>query len=357
MAAGNAIKFLGTGSDDEALALKTYLGHFSAAPRSSTFLWDKGLPGIERAMPGSGKSFQFLMEADVPEPEDFEPGDEVVGQQYAVDEGTITADKYLVAAKLIPQDQMHLSHFQILPRLAKAHKSKLERRYDRRLAITAALAARATTAVTKNGLSVHSGGNRVIRAGSSATSDTAVAAAYAASATGAANFRADLRTLGLAMDIDNIPVENRYAWATPWIRNVLLYDNTAQMFSEDYVDPETNRQQSRKITLVEGFKILGWPNATANGGPMPNENFTAELSKYNANFLPGTSVGTPVLLSLTGDMEGSAAVGVIEFEGIRHVVKYIQERLSWLVMSYMYCGCGVMNPYCAGSIEVSNTGT
>lgn len=357
MATGTAIKFLGTGSDDEAMALKMYSGHFTSAPRSSVFLWDNGLPGIYRKTITEGKSHQFLMGADVPEPEDFEPGDEIVGQQFAVDEGTITADKYLVASHKVPKDQMKLSHFDILPKLAKLHKSKLERRYDRRLAITACLAARSTTAVTKNGLSVHPGGNRVIRAGSSATSDTAVAAAYAASSTGAANFRADLRTLGLNMDIDNIDPESRYIWATPWIRQVLLYDNTAQLFSEDYIDPMTNRQQSRKVTLVEGFKILGWPNSTANGGPLPNENFTTELSKYNADFTPGTSVGTPVALSLASDGEGGAAVGVVQFEGIQHVVKYLDSQLCWLVMSYMYCGCGVMNPWCAGSVEVSNTGT
>lgn len=346
MASGNAIRFLGTGSDDQALALKFYMGKFVEAPRSSIFLYDRGLPVISRQMVTAGKSFQFLMDGDIPDPEDFEPGDEMMGQQYAVEEGTITVDKYLVAHTLIPRDQFKISHFDILGRLARKHKLKIGRAYDRRLMITAAKAARATTAVTKNGLAIHSGGNSVTRGGG------AVATAYARSSTGASNFRADLRTLGGQMDVDNIDPENRYMMAQPYIKEVLQYDTTAQLFSEDYVDPETNRINQRKITLVEGFKILGWPNTTTNNGPLPDQNITSGLSKYQGNFTPGASTGTPVAIALTNGDDGSAAVGLVEFEGIQHVVKYIDERLCWLVMSYALCGVGQLNPWCAGSVEV-----
>jgi len=342
----NRYEFLGTTADDQALALKMYMSHFTEAPRSSVFLWDTGLPVIERKTVTAGKSHQFLMQALDPDAEEFTPGDEMIGQAGAVEEGTIGVDKYIVASKFVPQDQMKISHFDILPRLAKAQKLSIERRYDKRIFTVAALAAR-EAAATKNGLTVHSGGNVVTRSGTAA-----IATAYPASTTGAANFRADLRTLALNQDIDNIDPENRYLWLTPYMRSVIQYDNTAQVFSQDYIDGE-NKQQKRQITLLEGYKIIGFPNTTSAGGPFPNENIANEsLSKYNGNFTIGASTGTPVALALSGGMDGSAAVGLLTFESIQNFVIYQQEKLGWLVGSYVLCGAGKLNPWCAGSVEV-----
>lgn len=343
----NGVNFLGTGADDQALALKLYMGKFNEAWRNPAHIADTGLPVIHRKTVTDGKSWQFLQLADSPEAENFTPGDEMLGQDFAIHEGTITPDMYLVAHKFVKKDQFHLAHFDILSRFARQHARKIAQRRDKRLFTMAALAARAA-AVTKNGLAVHNGGNRVTRAVASGVKATA----YPLSATGAANIRADLRTLGYQMDLDMIPQDNRYAWADPWIRQVLLYDNTSQLFSEDYIDGE-NKIQKRQIMLVEGFKIVGWPNTTSVGGPLPNENITSELAKYNADFSgAGTTDGTPVVIVLTEGPDGGAAIGEVTFERVSHVVKYIEERLGWLMMSYTLQGCGRIDDYCAGSIEV-----
>ena len=345
MSAPNTFQFLRTDTDSQALALKRYMAHFTEAPRNSVFLYDTGLPVIFRKTVDWGKSHQFLMDADAPSAEEFEPGDEMLGQAGAVDEGTITVDKYIVAHSFVPQDQMRISHFDILPRKARQHKRKIEQRYDKRLFTVAALAAR-DAAVTKNSLTVHNGGNRVTRSGGS------VAAAYPLSATGAANFRADLRSLGYSMDLDNIPVESRYLWVTPYIRQVLLFDNTAQVFSEDYINGE-NVIMKRQVTLVEGFKIVAFPNTTSNGGSMPDENITSEsFSKYNGDFTVGASTGTPVAIALTNGDDGAAGIGLLTYEGIKSFMVYQQEKLGWLFGSYILCGAGKLNPWCVGSIEV-----
>jgi len=341
----NRFEFLGTGADSEALALKMYMSHFTEAPRTSTFLWDTGLPVIERKTVTAGKSYQFLMNSDSPDAEEFSPGDEMLGQAGAVEEGTITVDKYIVVSKFIPQDQMKIGHFDIISRAAKSHKNIIERRYDKRIFTVGCLAAR-DAAVTKNGLTVHSGGNVVTRSGAT------VQAAYPSSSIGAANFRADLRTLGLNQDIDKIDPENRYLWITPQMRQVIQYDNTAQVFSEDYIDGENN-QQKRQITLLEGYKIVGFPNISSQGGPFPNENFTSEsLPKYNGNFTIGATTGTPVALALSGGADGSAAIGLLTFESVQNFFIYQQAKLGWLMGSYVLCGAGKLNPWCAGSIEV-----
>lgn len=345
----NSIKFLGTGSDDQALALKMYSGHFSDAWRESIHLADNGLGVVDRQIVTEGKSFQFLQFADTPDAEDFEPGDEMIGQDFAVGEGTITPDKYLVAHKFIRQDQMKIAHFTLLPRFAKVHALKIARKRDKRMFIMAGKAAR-TAAATKNGLTIHNGGNVVTRTGGS------FASAYPLSATGAANFRADLRALAYQQDLDNIPESSRYGWLPPYMRQVLMFDasytNASNLFSEDYTNGE-NEILSRKIRKIEGYKIMeDFPNFMTNGGPLPDKNITDELTKYNIDFSIGASTGTPAFISLTNGPDGGAAIGEVTFENVQHVVKYIPEKLGWLILSYTLQGVDVEDAYCAGSIEV-----
>lgn len=341
----NAVQFGATGSDENALYLKVYSGSFIEPWREATHLWDDNSGVINRQTVESGKEFQHLRFADIPEPDDFDPGNDLVGQGFAVDEVNITPDKYLVAHQWIRRDDMKKSHFQVLPRLARSHASRIGRTYDKRLFILAAAAARQTTAVTKNGLTVHKGGNRVTRSGGT------VATAYPASTTGAANFRADLRTLGRRMDEDQIPAGGRRLWFRPDVRESLLYDNTNQVFSRDF--NSMNDQQMRKVMELEGFGVVGFPNASSNGGPLPDEDFTgASLSKYRYNFTSQASDGIPAALALCVGPDGGAAVGVKTYENVQHVVRYYDEKLCWLVASFLYVGCGILDPWCAGSVEV-----
>lgn len=344
----NAVQFGATGSDNDALFLKMYWGSMVEAPRSSVFLWDKGLPFIDRRTVDAGKSFQFLMDADAPAPEEFTPGDEVLGQLYAYGEGTVTADGYIVCHKYVPRDAMLKSHFDILPRLGRQHMNRMQREYDKRVMIQSALGARASAA-TEKGLTIHNGGNRVTNTGGSGG---ALTSRYPLSTTGASNFREDLRALGRQMDEDNLS-ENRYAIAPPHIRSVIQYDNTAEVFSEDYIDGQNNKMQ-RKVTLVEGFKFLGWPNQSSNGGPFPNENFTSSSmpSKYRGNFQAAASTGVPAVITFAEGNDGSAAIGIAEFEAIQAGVFWRPEKLSYLVMSWMYVGCNYMHPWALGSAEI-----
>lgn len=349
MSAVNAPKFLDTTAGGQELALKMYSGLFHEAWRQAVYLWDDQSGVIERKTVDAGKSWQFLQFADVPDAEEFNPGDEMLGQAYAMTEATLTADVYLVAHKYVGRDQMKISHVDIIPKLSKGNSRKIAQNYDKRMFSIGFQAARAA-AVTKNGLTVHNGGNRVTRSGTAA-----VATAYPASATGAANFRADLRSLAQKMDEDSIPQDNRKLWMTPYMRTVLLYDTTAQVFSSDYVqgDAAGNNIATREVKKVEGFTIIDFPNTATNGGPFHDANVTTYTqSKYNANFSIGASNGTPVALALVSGPEGQAAIGVVTFESVQHIVKYFDEKMSWLVASFVLMGASQLEPYCAGSVEV-----
>ena len=340
------VQYLGTGSDDVALALKTYSGVFAEAFRNQVKLANTNLPVIYRKTATGSKSFQILNFCETNDAEEeYTPGNDLAGQGFAVDEVTVTRDKFIVAHDWVPRDAMKTDHFEVLPRLAKAHARKVGLRIDRRLFITAALAARAA-AVTKNGFTNHNGGNSVTRSGGT------LATAYALSSTGAANFVADCRTLAQQMDEDNVPPDGRYMWLTPYMKHVLQYDNTAQLFSEDYIDGE-NKVQKRLIRLLAGFKIIAdMVNTIANGGSFPSGNITTGPSKYQANFNAQTSVGIPAALVLCEGAVGDAAVSFGTWEAPFNFVQYYPEKLSWLVATAQLGGIGQMSPWLAGSIEV-----
>lgn len=340
------VQFGATGTDNDALFLKQYTGSFVSAPRSGVFLFNGVAEQyIFKKRPGSGKSWQFLMMSEVPDAEEFEPGDDLLGQVFAVEEGTIVSDKYIVCHKWIGKDKMDQSHFEILPQLAQRHRSRIERLYDRRAMITAALGAR-SAAVTKSGLNIHNGGNRVTRSGST------FATAYPLNATGAANLRADLRSLSLALDRDNIAPgpQNRAILLEPYLRSVLTFDATGQVFSRDYVT--TSDQMRHEVEVLERFTVLGYPNSTSNNGPLPDQNITDGPVKYQGNFSAQASDGLVGVLAFCRSMDGEFGLGSVEFESLRHVVLYFPERLAWLVMTYMRSGMDRMHPWCLGDVEV-----
>lgn len=371
MSTVNVVRPASDGSDTQALLLKMYSGSFTEAFRNQPSLYKSGLGVVkEISTAGGGKSWQFIKRAEGPAAEEFAPGDEMLGQEAAHTEGTITCDNYLVKHNYIGIDEVQQNQFDVTSSLGSDHSRLLKMEADKRIFITLALAARASAETSHNSLTVHNGGNTVTRSGGSTTVSTAFSAAYPLSPIGAANLRADLRALGYQMHLDNIPPENRYLWLHPWGWQVLLHDagaiigtpaNTivpvgSTLFNNsDYGSP--NNINNQKITIVEGFKVVGVPNATSNGGSMPDQDFsTANLpSKYQYSFKPSTTTGTPIALAAVQGPAGTAPVGMVEFEGITQEVSWHPERLSWLFATRTRCGFGKMHEYCAGSVEVLST--
>jgi len=353
MSYGNAVSYLSNaaGTDLTSLALKIYSGVFMDAYRNQPKLWTRPSPGIHRQVSASGsKSYQWLKFADTPNAdEDYHPGEELLGQGFAVDEGTNTVDSgYIVAHHKIPRYDMQVGHFEIMTRLAMADARQIGMVGDRRTFATCALAARQTSAITKNGLTVDTGGNRVTR-----TDAGGVTAAYPLSSTGATNFRNDLRALAYAMDIDNIPRESRELWITPYMEQVLLYDNSMQLFSKDFqFDGMGNRVNERQVRLIEGFKLVETVNTVSDGGSFPNTNVTTGPTRYQGNFTPQAGNGTPVALVLSGGSDGTGAISIGTWDNVANNVLYVPQEMCYFVHSGILSGISAMNFSCAGSIEV-----
>lgn len=368
--ADNAVRFLATGSDETDLALTTrFEAAVTIAPRTGIFLFDKSLPFIRRKPVPFGKSFEFVMRAFSPRAVDIIPGQEFMGQKFGYAKGSISPDYPIMHGVRIPRDQMLQSDFEVLQDQAAENVGAIEREYDFRMCVLAARGARAPS-VTKDGLTVHNGGNVVTRSGSSSSADTAFTNAYPYSVAGAKNARDDLRSLGNLMDLDNIPADNRWVLARTEFYNALLYEGFnpivygtpsnqavasggSQVFSSDY--QMGNSVMQRRIIELDGFKIMERrANRSSGGGPMPNELISTGLSKFQGDFTPQATTGVPAAIAFAPASNGQGAIGVAEYEGIQSAVLWQPQSLSYLVISWMYLATDYMHPYLLGSVEVTS---
>lgn len=360
----NAVNFLGSSSTsfDEAVAQELYSGVFNSAFRTMPLLYNANVPGIHKKTSAAGSaSYQFLTFADISDPvTEYDSGDDIVGQDFAVAEGSITHDKYIQTSTFIRRDQLVVAHFDVIPQIAQAHARKIGMEADKRIFATACLAARQGIS-TKNGLNVHNGGNFVNITAAS------VANAIPASAVGAANFKAAATRLARLMDEDEIPEDQRLMIIRPEVREAFLYDaaqtvgtpaNTGGMsstlFSKDY--QSANDLLSRRIRDYYGFNLLEKTvKGTSNGGQLPDENITTGPSKYRGNWTVQASLGTPVALVLAPVADGGGAVSIGTWESARTEMVWMPDKQGWLFISTLMIGCGVMNPWGAGVIEVTSS--
>jgi len=348
----NVQRFLADGGSDYGLSLKVFWGSVVEAFRNRVMLFpfngmyaDNVGPQFiaHKALSGTN-STQFLMWSDMPAAEEHTPGDELNGQQFEVEDGTISIDGFLTAHVEVPEDQLLASHFDVLQQAGSKLGYQLADKYDRRLFVLGCNAAR-TAAVTKNGRTIHNGGNLV--QGTNAT----VAGAYPVSSAGAIAYRNSAEELAQAMDEDDVPETGRYLFITPYIRRVLNQDTS--IFDVRYSqNSNDNNFNNRLIGKLAGFDIL-----VANN-KLPRTNITLATeptySKYRGDFTVGATTGTPVGLALCGAQDGMAAIGSVSLQGIVPEMEKDIKRSVYFMKAQILMGADVMHPWCAGSIEVQS---
>lgn len=372
MSTSNAIRFLAKsdGTDDTQIGLTYFMGSVAKAFEEATLLY--GSPLIRHDFVGEGKSFQFIMESLITdgqnEAEDHTPGDELLGQPYAYEQGTITADALLAAHRDIPLDQDIWSHFPVLAAQGRAIGYSLAKKVDRRLLQTLILSYRTGSAM-KNSLTIHNGGNNVIGVNTS----SAIATAYPPTALGAALIRTHLADLAYTFDVSNVPEEDRYIFLHKHFRRVLTKDagfawgtaanvaaqtafaagnGASTLFSRDY--QTGNEINSRKVLEIESFKVAGFYSFQSAGGQVPDTNITTGPSKYQVNCggaVAGTS-GKPVALAIAMPRGDSAALGMATYVGINPIIENDNRRSTTFLKAEVLCGAGKMHPWMCGGIEI-----
>lgn len=337
MATANAPRFLSDGSTDYGLNLTQYWGAMLEQFYAKTVFYDNEGRVFAYKNITTGKSHQFIQIDEDPDPEDHTPGTELLGQDYAFDEGTVTVDDILVAHFEVPIDQSQLSHFDVMRPLLRKLGRSLAQKYDNRFARLLTLAAR-TAAKT----GYHNGGNVVERVGASGETD-----AYPQSATGAANFRSDAAELARLMDEDNVPEDGRFLFVKPYISEVLSYDT--RILSRDYAPDLPNDLIRRSIGMLEGFMVI-------KTNHVPNTNVTTGPSKYQGDFTYNGATAQPVALAACGAVESEAACGVVEamMPTVVIIPSNQRNRLTTHMRAQMMIGADVLSPYCAGEIRVDD---
>lgn len=347
MSASNPSRFLATSTLDYGLSLQMFWGSLTEAYRDEVVLFAGGDPAIQFHDIAQGRSHQFLMLSETPAPDVHTPGTELLGQQFEMQDGTVTVDDILVSHHDVPLDQWKLSHVDIIGPLGAKAGRKIGRELDQRAFYTAINAAR-TAAVTKNGLSIHNGGNRVSTTGTGAST---VATIYPDTAAGALAFRASVATLAQQMDEDFVPETGRRLYITPYIRKILGKDST--IFDTRYSPNNPNNLDSRVIGLMEGFTVI------VAKGRIPTTNvqtYTGVHTKYNGNFSAGSAAAgayEPCAVALCGANEGQAAIGVASAMGISPDMMEDKRRNTMFLKAQAMIGMGAMHVWNAGVIEVS----
>lgn len=355
-----------SGSDLTSLLLKYYTGKFDEAARQQPVLFGTRSPVIDYVSAPHGKSWQNLVQADLPDPEVYTSGEEPRGQKFATDEIVSTLDETFIVHHFMPKDKRLEAHFEEIDRIVPGQYRKMGNWFDGRIFRTAVLSAR-TGSATKHGLTVHNGGNRVTNTGG------AVATRYPLSPIGAQNLRQDMRLLYQRMLEDNLMPGSFYMWMTPYLQNVLKNDGAyvwgtpsnaaasadSTLFSREY--GSQNDLNKSVIAEVDGWKIVGFPNTSTNGGPLPDEDFTTNGKDSNSKFqgvfaASGTGgVGAPCCLALASGMGGQAAVQILEHRPLEPFMVYDELKDGWTFGVRGRYGINKLHPWCAGTIEVTTS--
>lgn len=358
----NAFNFGRTGSDQTALFNKIYRGSVGMYPESGLFFMNGPNSNLidSQTLVGA-KSLQNLIFGDVPPPEEFTPGDEFIGQTIAQGEVVSVTDDYIVAGTFFKKDQMLQAQnaSRLLSDAAFRHRQKIQLEFDKRIVIMAAKAARAAAVTKTEGSYVHQispGGTRVTDGGNSGTYATALNNAYPLSSAGATAIREKLRELNYELDLKRLPAGPQYRGIImhPRWRQVLSFDSTGQVFSKDYVIG--NDQNRQEITVLDGFRVLGYALPITNRGPLPDRNIVADAStpsRYATDFSPQASSGAPVCLAFCSDGMHKA-VQVLTADNLTSSVLWQENKLGWLAMSYIKAGANQLHDWCAGSIELTS---
>lgn len=359
MATSNAQRFLAKNGADDEIALEMYFGTVLQAFSNKTPLWNavNGDYGVgSMAAPSevvasrtidSGKSWQFpIFSIDVEGGEYHTEGTELLGQSFEVDESNITIDDILVSHRDIAASHIQMSHFDVMSKVATKNGHELAIRFNSNLMRTGVKAANSGV-LTKNGVTIHNGGNAVTTTAASLT------AAYAFTQAGAFSLRDDLANLAQKMDEDDVPEDARFLLLTPHARRVLSHDQS--IFNSDLSRELSNSLNRRIIGEVEGFAVLGFTNQ------MPDTNVTTGPAAYQGDFtVGGSGNGQPIALALCGAPEGDAAIGYVaanmsELGPIYATTFFDERRNTQFVKAQMMVGAGILAPYCAGVVQVKSS--
>lgn len=344
-------RWLEKSGDNYALALENRFTDTILTELRAKTMFVPGMFGAEDALPSQviaqktidyGQSHRFEWFGADYTAEEHTPGDEMIGQQFEFDKGTISVDKMIVKHYVTALEDQYISHYNPNPSISAALGIGLGEELDDRAALMCISAAR-TAALTKNGITIHPGGNTVSRVDANSTAvDDTTNGPYTDDATGSGYIDDDVAELAYKLDQDGVPDEGRYLVIHPWIRSLLRHETT--QFNRDYTSSGGDRN-TRMIGTWHGFNVLK-PYKR-----MPTGLNTDKPSKYQIDCTSAT--GIPAAIAFCGAATGQAAVGMVKAADMRGYVEMQETKNTIFHKAQLMCGFGVLHPQCAGLIQIT----
>jgi hypothetical protein len=296
---------INTAGDETALYLKLFGGEvmtaFEQACKFATAHFSQSISG------GKSKTFPILGRTSAAY---HVVGAELTGSTIPHNERVITVDDMLQSNVFIADWDAMVNHFEVRSKYTTEIGRALAQRFDKTIAQTGVLAARASSPITgENGGSVLTDANY-------ATSGAALAAAL----------------------FDAVQIfEESEVTGTPRLfirpaQHALLRETTA-LYNRDWSGSGSYSEGT--IGKINGVEIVSSNN-------VPSTNINTGPSKYAGNF--STTVG----LFMT-DM----AVGSVKMADVSVASEYQLSRLGTLIVGKMAFGAGVLRPICAIELKTS----
>jgi hypothetical protein len=345
-------RILEKSGDNYSLALENvFTDSILSEVRAKTLFIPSSVFGAEDSLPGVviatktidyGKTHRFHWGGGDYTAEEHTPGDEMIGQQLEFDVGTITVDPFIVKHYITAMEDQEISHYNPDPTIARLIAVGIAEELDDRAALMCISAAR-TAALTKNGITLHPGGNVVSRVDANSTGvDDTTNGPYTDDSTGSGAIDDDVAELAYKLDQDGVPDEGRTLVIHPWIRSLLRHETT--QFNRDYTGSGGDRN-TRMIGTWHGFNVL------APYKRMPTGANLDKPTKYQIDCTSTT--GIPAALAFCGASTGQAAVGMVKAADLRGYVEMQETKNTIFHKGQVMCGFGVLHPQCAGLIQIT----
>lgn len=305
---------INSANETDALFLKVFSGEVLTAFDKNCVFRDKQTVRVIQ----SGKSAQFPATWRV-SASYHTPGAEIVGQTSNLNERIINVDDLLIASVFMSNFDEAMAHFDTRSEYARQCGLALGVQYDKNIAQTMVLAARASATV--------SGGS----GGGSTTSTTTL------NRTDASVLAASLFAAAQNFDEKDIPQgEQRWAFVRP--AQYYLLTQSTTLINKDWGG--SGAYSDGTITSIAGIPIVKTNHLPITD--LSSAQVSAMKNTYNADFSKTAAV-----------VATRSAVGTVQLIGMSTEAGYDMRRQGTLVLAKYALGHGILRPECAYEIKTT----
>ena len=306
--------------DDQDLALEVFSGLVFGQFNKATVFFDM----VNFANVGPNKGAQFVRFGEALSEAHVGDGTQMLGQAFNTTEGLITPDNTIVSHADISWEDDDLVPWSIIPGLAEKQGRALANENDERIARLISVGAGTAAALAGD---IHPGGQVVSQAG------LTCAAVFTTDAAGAELLRDSIWEAAQLFDEDNLPLEDRKVYITPYLHRVLGFGDD-KIFDKDW--GATGMTSTRAIGLIGGMEVI-----VSNSIPQTDVS-TGPVKYQNDDSL------TCALFS-----QGNQGVWGVQPRGLRVTMTPDERRRTTFVKTELRVGYGVVRTEALGHIVVT----